>query len=295
MPSLRVVTWNPGGEAGGRGASLAAGVTAFNATPPAVDLVAVQEAKVGMVPPGSIYAVLTAGAAPFAGFINPPDHPRELNPPAQPYAVGKNKSYLVSWQPGTAPAPWLVSAGPAARIALNAVVAPANGVENYITGLGVGGPARAALRLAAANIRAPVRKVFTFPGGGGVHNVFFYTWHADLQSQHLAASWMTVGLAANPFAGPGMYPAFRFFQACNTFTGDLAGLTANDVIVVAGDFNITAADLGNPTMFANFHGVSNNLSHIVAFSPSVNIAVVQAMHTVTPFPPHAIVSAEVQW
>ena len=167
MPSLRVVTWNSGGEAGARGAALTAAVLAANATAPPVDLMAIQEAKVAIVPPGSIYTVLTAGAAPFAGFPLP-NHPQELNPaPKPPYSVGKNKSYLIPWQPGTVAAPWLVSAGAAARIPLNAVVAPANGVENYIQGLGVGGPSVAALRLAAANIRPPVRKVFTFNPAGG--------------------------------------------------------------------------------------------------------------------------------
>ena len=92
-----------------------------------------------------------------------------------------------------------------------------------------------------------------------------------------------------------MYAAFQFFQASDTFAGDVVGLTANDVIVIAGDLNITGADIANPTIFPNFVGASNNLSHILGFSPSANLAVVQLMHTVTPFPPHAIVSAEVQW
>lgn len=301
MPSIRVVTWNSGGEADGRGAALSAATTTVNATPPAADLVAIQEAQVGIAPPGSIYTVLNAAAAPFANFNAPPDHPRELHPPTQPFGVGLNKSYLVSWRAGTALAPWLASPAAAARIPLNAVVGPpANGVETYIQGLagpgGLGPAGVAALRQAAANIRPPVRKVFTLPAGAaGAPVVFFYTWHAELQANWLGVSWATVGLAANPFAGPGMYPAFRFFQASDTFAGDLAALTANDVLVIAGDLNITAGDLGHPTIFPNFVGASNNLSHILAFSPSANLAVAQGMHFVTPYPPHAIVSAEVQW
>jgi hypothetical protein len=285
MPNLRVVTWNSGGGAGGRGAALSAGVTAFNATAPAVALVANQEARV--TPGGTVYPVLTSGAAPFVGFVNPPDHPRELGP-GQPYAVGVNRSYLVSWNAGTLAVPGAVAA---ARISLRPIIAPANGVETYITGLGLGPAPRAALRLAATNIRPPVRKVFTMGGG----NVFFYTWHAELQANWLGATWATVGLGANPFAGPGMYPAFQFFQNCDTFTNDMGALTAADVIVIAGDLNVTAADVGHGTMFPLFAAVSNNLSHILAYSPSANLAVVQGMHTVTPFPPHAIVSAEVQW
>lgn len=294
MPSLRVVTWNSGGEAGGRGATLAADVTTFNATAPAVDLVATQEAKVGMVPPGSIYAVLNAAAAPFVGFSAPPNHPRERNPATQPYGVGVNRSYLVSWKAMTGGGAWLNSLGAAALVPLRPVLAPANGVETYIANLGLGPAPRAALRLAAANIRPPVRKRFTFPGAGG-GNVFFYTWHAELQANWLNATWATVGLGANPFTGPGMYPAFQFFQACDTFTADMAAVTVNDILVIAGDLNIHAGDLAQGAMFPLFQGVSNNLSHILAYSLSGNLQVVQAMHTVTPYPPHAIVSAEVQW
>src|SRR5690606_4794826 len=147
-----------------------------------------------------------------------------------------------SWNPGT-----LTAAGgggpggaPAAHVPLQPVVAPANGVETYILGLGVGPAPRAALRLAAANIRRPLRKVFTMGGG----TVYFYTWHAELQANWLGATWATVGLVANPFVGPGMYPAFQFLQHCDQFTADMAAVagTATDVIVVAGDLNITAAD-----------------------------------------------------
>lgn len=295
MPSVRVVSWNSGGEAGGRGATLALTVTAINGTPPPVDLVAIQEARVNIVPPGSIYATLSGGAPPFAGFSVPPDHPRELGP-GQPFAVGVNRSYLVSWQPGTLMAPHLVSGGPAARVNLAPVLMPMpNGVETYIAGLGLGLGPTAALRQAAANIRPPVRKTFTLTVGGIAHNVIFYTWHAELQANWLAATWATVGLGGNPFAGPGMYPAFQFFQACDTYTADLAGLTANDILIIAGDLNITAADVGNPTIFPAFIGASSNLSHILVHSPSGALALAQTANYGTPFPPHAILTAEAQW
>lgn len=295
MPSLRMVTWNSGGEADGRGAQLALSVNAINGTAPAVKLVAIQEARVGIVPPGSIYAQLTGGAAPFAGFVNPPDHPRELNPAAQPLAVGVNRSYLIGWDPtGGGP----VSAGAAALISL--APAPGNGVEGYINGLAISAAAKNNLRQAARNIRAPVRKVMTITIGVVVHTIYFYTWHAELQANWLAANWATLGMLANPFAGPGMYPAFEFFQNSNQYTADLAALTPNDVLIVAGDFNITAADVNNnAALFPNFVGASSNLSHILAFSPNAmgaNQAVLaQQAHYVTPYPPHAILTAEVQW
>lgn len=298
MPSFRLATWNSGGEAGGRGAQLAAAVNATNLTPPLVRLVLNQEAKVAVAPVGSIRAQLTGGAAPFANFVVPPDHPRELGP-GQPFAVGVNRAYTVAWDPVGAGA--LVSAGPAARIALAPVPAPAaNAIETYITGLGLGPAAANQLRQAARNIRAPVRKVFTLTTPGAppvVHTIYVYTWHAELQANWLGATWATVGLGANPFVGPGMYPAFQFFQRAAQYQADLAAVTANDVIVIAGDLNITGADLNNnaATIFPNYVATSNNLSHVLAYSPSGALNIAQAWHFVTPYPPHSIITAEVQW
>ncbi|WP_124543313.1 hypothetical protein [Piscinibacter terrae] len=293
MPSLRIATWNSGGEAGGRGAQLLGAVNFANGTAPPVKLVAIQEAKVSLVPAGSIRAQLTSGAGPFVNFVVPPDHPRELNPPTQPLAVGKNKSYLIGWDP-VGPGP--VSAAAAARISLVPNAGPpANGVETYINGLPIGVPSKNALRLAARNIRAPVRKPFTLAAGGVACNIFFYTWHAELQANWLGATWATVGLLANPFNGPGMFPAFQFFQNSNQFMADMAALTVNDVIIIAGDLNITGADLGHPAIFPNFVATSNNLSHVLAFSPSGALAIAQGWHHVTPYPPHSIITAEVQW
>jgi hypothetical protein len=295
MPSFRLATWNSGGEGDGRGAQLAADVNTTNLTAPPVRLVAIQEARVGIVPPGSIRAQLTGGAAPFANFVVPPDHPRELS--GQPFAVGVNRSYLISWDP--AGAGGLVPVAPAARIALAPVAVPANAIHNYINGLGASPTVRNALIQAAKNIRAPVRKVFTLTLGAPpvVHTIYFYTWHAELQANWQGATWATLGLAANPFAGPGMYPAFQFFQRAAPYQADLAVLTANDVIVLAGDFNITAADLNNnaATIFPNYVGMSSNLSHVLAYSPSPALAVAQGWNFVTPYPPHSIITAEVQW
>ncbi|HSI50490.1 MAG TPA: hypothetical protein VLA61_19665 [Ideonella sp.] len=296
MPSLRLATWNSGGEAAGRGAQLAAAVNMTNGTPPAVELVAIQEAKVALVPQGTIRAQLTSGAAPFATFAVPPDHVRELGP-GQPFAVGVNRAYLVAWDaagPGA-----LAPAAAAARISLAPVAMPAaNGVETYIAALPISGGQKNNLRQAARNIRAPVRKQFTLTAGMPpvAHTVYFYTWHADLQANWLNATWATVGLVANPFTGPGMYPAFEFFQNSDQFQADLAATGPNDVIVIAGDFNITGADLNNnPALFPNFAGASHNLSHVLAYSPSMALGLAQTWNVVTPYPPHCIITVEVQW
>jgi hypothetical protein len=292
MPSIRLATWNSGGEAHGRDAELVNAVNLANATAPAVELVAIQEARLAWLPPGRIRAILSGGAAPFATFAVPPDHVGELGP-GQNLAVGKKKAFLVAWD--TAGPNALAPVAPAARISLAPVALPApNGVEAYIDGLPYGNKQKAELRLAARNMRPPVRKEFALAAGG---RLYFYTWHAELQANWGNASYPSIALAANPFAGPGMYFAFEFFQNSDPFRADLAAVTNQDLILIAGDFNVTGADLNHnaAALFPHFEAVSDNLSHVMAYSPSHALALAQPWHHVTPYAPHCIITTEVQW
>lgn len=292
MPSVRVVSWNSGGEDNGRGAQLIQDVTAINATAPQVELVAIQEAQVDINPPkgpGEIYEALGNSVnGPFAAW-NTPDLVRELSP-LQTQGGSNNKAYLIGWNPAR-----LTSAAPAALISLApAPGPPPNGVEACIQGLAPGNRfVREELRVIARNIRAPVRKHFTLTIGAVTHNIFFYTWHVPLKQNWRGAEMR--GLNAFGAKAPGLYVAFLFFQSSKAFTDDYNNLAATDVLIIAGDLNIYAADLGLTTIFPKFEAISDNLSHILAYSKSGALLVTQDVGYVTPFPPHVILSAEVQW
>ncbi|MGH8447265.1 MAG: hypothetical protein ACREVL_18515 [Solimonas sp.] len=300
MPSVRIVSWNSGGEAAGRQNQLVTAVNFFNATAPPVDLVTIQEAAVR--PGGVIRARLGGGVVPFNNFA-PPDHVREQTA-AQTFQVARSKAYLIAWaQAG----PGALVPGPAAQlVSLAPVQVPApNGVAQYIAGLSMNGMPlspriNANLLEAAGNIRAPVRKTFTVTVAGVLHTLYFYTWHGNLQSQWGNATYLQLGLTQNPFTvgSEGMYPAFMFLQQCNRYQADLAAVNANqsDVLIVAGDLNISVPDVTRSAalVFPGFDGASDNLSHILAFSKSPNLVIAQDDNFGAP-PGHNILTAEVQW
>ena len=291
MPDLRVLTWNSGGEADGRGLALANVVNAINALYAGdvpVQLIAIQEANVGAG--GSIAAALANGA-PFNVFVQPPGHCREhLPPPAQPFRIAPSKAYLMSWMDtaaGAAAANNLAAVGiPVSLVNLD----PANdaGVNNFINGFGMPPFQLAMVRQAAANMRWPVYQAFTY--GAVPATVHFFSWHAPL-----LVNWLNANFSGNALQGPALPEAFLFFQASSFYTNIINNLTANDMVIIAGDLNMTLADIAQPGFFNLFVGASNGLEHVLAYSPSANLAVDQGWSIQADFRPHWIVSARVRW
>lgn len=284
MPDLRVLTWNSSGEADGRGAQLALVTNLVNGAAAAagnvpVQLVTIQEAANA---PGSISAALNNGP-PFNVFVQPEGFCSEyLPPPAQPFRVGNTRSYRIAWLVNDpAPANNLVAVGAPALVNLD----PNNdaGVNGYINGLGFAPGAVGAVRTAAGNMRWPVYQRFTYAGC----NVHFFTWHASLRASWLGANYTGLNYLGFP-------EGFLFFQNSTFYNNIVGGLGGNDVIIIAGDLNITQAQIANPAFFAPYVGVTANLTHIIAHCPT-GAAVNQNVAYMTPFPPHTILTARVQW
>lgn len=293
MPDLRIITWNSGGEADGRGAALAAFANAVNAAHfnPAVagsvpvQIVVTQEANVGGG--GSIAATL--GAAPFNHFINPHGRVREHVPPGagQPYRVGVSKSYRLAWMNTHATAALNIApgAGAAAPALVNLDPAVDVGVANWIAAQGLNAPGAANVSQAAANMRWPVHQALTY-GGNTIH---LFTWHVELRANWLGANFL------GPVVNIGLPEAFMFLQHSTYWTAMMAGLGGNDLVVVAGDLNATAGEMGNALFFNQFVGITDNLTHILAYSPNGAMNLVEHQAQVTPYQPHCIVTARINW
>ncbi|VAW42174.1 hypothetical protein MNBD_CHLOROFLEXI01-3343, partial [hydrothermal vent metagenome] len=184
MPDLRVLTWNSGGEADGRGAFLTLTVNLTNAgfagnVP--VQVVVTQEANVAG---GSIAAALANGA-PFNTFVVPQGFSREHLPiPAQPFRVVPSRAYRLSWLAND-PVPGNNLATPAGNPAL-VPLDPAmdGGVAAFIMGLGLAPVMLANVVQAAANCRWPIYRHLTF-AGPPVQNIHFFSWHAPLLANWL--------------------------------------------------------------------------------------------------------------
>ena len=286
MPSLRVLTWNSNGGAAPRGAQIVAAANTLSGMYPAhpLQLCVCQETAVG---PDSILAAFTA-TPPFSlSFAQPPLFNREhLPPPAQPFRIPPSRAYRMTY----------MNAGPAA-LNLAAVggfnlvnLDPAfdMGVAGWIAAQGLAPGLLAAVNQCAGNIRWPVHQQFTY-GAGTVH---FFTWHAPL-----LANWLGANFSGIALPGGGLWEAFQFFQHSTYYTNIMAGLGANDAIVIAGDFNTTAAGLAPavPNMFPNYDGYSHNLSHILVYSPSIALDIDQGHNTPSPNSPHDLISARVIW
>jgi hypothetical protein len=291
MPDLRIITWNSGGEADGRGAALTAFANAINALfyNPAVagsvpvQIVTTQEAYVGG---GGAIAVALA-AAPFNNFINPHGHVREhLAPGAgQPFRVGVSKAYRLAWMNTDPTAALNLGPAAAAPVLVNLDPAVDAGVAAWIAGFGMPAAQANAVSRAAANMRWPVYQALTYAG----NNVHLFTWHVELRANWLGANFL------GPIVNQGLPEAFMFFQNSTFYTALIAGLGANDLVIIAGDLNATAAEMTNPNFFPNFVGITDNLTHILAFSPNGVMNLVEHQAQVTPYPPHCIVTARINW
>lgn len=284
MPDLRVVTWNSTGEADGRGAELVAATQQINtdyATDVPVQLIAIQEAN---ATGGSIQTALT-NSAPFnTQFVQPHTLIREHDMAAQTGRVGVSKAYRLSHMATHATVannltsvagPHLVDLRPTSDA----------GVNTYINSKSFSPRKEVDVREAAKNMRFPVYQRFTY-GGGSVH---FFTWHVEQRAHWLGATFLTAS-----FEGPALIEAFAFLQQSTFYTNVKNSLTGNDVLIIAGDLNISERDVQG--VFSNFVGYSQNLDHILAYSPSMNLDVDQGEdYDESDYGPHNLLTARVRW
>lgn len=142
-----------------------------------------------------------------------------------------------------------------------------------------------ALRQAAANMRWPVYQALTYAG----LNVHLITWHVELRANWLGAN------INGAIVAQGLPEAFLFLQHSTFYTVMMAGLGGNDLVIIAGDLNAAGAEMGNIMFFPNYVGINDNLTHILAFSPNGLMNFQEHQAQVTPFPPHCIVTARINW
>jgi hypothetical protein len=247
--------------------------------------VAIQEAAAA---PGSIAAALAGvpppGGAlnPFVNFVVPQRFSREHPPlPNQPNRVLPSRAYRLSWLVADGNA--LAGVGGFAFVNLSPNVDA--GVAGWIAALNLAPVQLAAMNNAANNMRWPLYQHRTV--NGGANNIHFFTWHVPLRVNWLGAN------IFGPMAGPGLPEAIFMFENSTFLTTIEAGLGVGDVVVIAGDLNANGADMMN--FFPNYIGVTAGLQHIIARSPSLNLAVNQNVAWATPFGPHAILAARTQW
>lgn len=296
MPDLRLITWNSSGESGNRGQTLVNFTARQNrnvrANVPPVQVVAIQEAAVQQ---GTIGQAL-ANSAPFSNeFVQPQGFCREHDA-TQTLRVTPSRSYRLSWMTNNA-LPGLnlaVPPGGAGPQLVNLSPNHDNGVDRYIQRLSRNMRVRHDLRVAAANIRWPVYLHLTYGAVNGLpRHVHLFTWHAPL-----LANWHGANAVHAPFPGgvaQALPEAFEFFQRSDFFTRIMQGLAAQDVVIIAGDLNVLPQGMQLPFMFPQFDGVSDELEHILAYSPSGNVRVGHEHALITPYPPHTILAAAVHW
>lgn len=297
MPSLRVLTWNSTGESKGQGADVLAAVAESNKSfSLPVQIVAIQEADIN----GGTIADVLAKKPPFsAEFVQPQgmclDH---AQPPQQ---AARLQAYRLSWMSrSNNPSQNLSSTGGNNPSLYN--LDPTNdpgGLGLYINqaarvaGGGTNTRGANACIAAATLMRWPIYKLLTRAAttGSPQSNIHFFSWHAPLKSE-----WLDVDrYITAPLSGPGLAAAFIFLQESTGYKNIRANLTANDVLIVAGDLNVYGPDLNADWIFKGFKGASDNLSHVLAYSPSTAIKVDESYGYDTSSPPHRIVIAKVTW
>ncbi len=289
MPSLRVLSWNSNGGAAPRGGQLVAAANALTGLYPGhpLQLCVCQETGVAV---DSIHAAFT-GTPPFSvSFVQPPLFNREHLPiPAQPFRIVPSRAYRMTYMNGGPAGLNLAAVGGFNLVNLDPAVDA--GVAAWIAAQGLAPALLAMVNQCAGNIRWPVYQHLTY----GASNIHFFTWHAPLRLNWLGANFSGIVL---PGGGGGtLWEAFQFFQHSAFYTGIIAGLAANDVVIIAGDLNTTAAGLAPPVpnMFPGYVGYSHNLSHILVHSPSAALAIAEGHNTPSPNSPHNLISARAIW
>jgi len=310
MPMFRVLTWNPGGEAGNRGQELTDEVGRIDNNPPGgavVQVVAVQEATLGG---GGISGAMQQPPVFQPFFIPRPVTSEEFTPGQRNRGggVGKTKAYLQTWRrllalppphspppPPPPPNPLLFELDPLQDVGLNTWIT--TNVTTNIQSINV-------LVNDARRMRYPLYTLFRF-GGRDVH---FFTWHVDharnfLSSETLIDQWMAQPgqqMPVPPNFGVASKYAFLLFQNSTGFRNIINQLNQQNqhnagVIIIAGDLNCSVTGMLANWMFGQFQGRCEGKTHILAYSPSAGLRVDFEEAMDTPYRPHAILSAAVTW
>lgn len=295
MPGLRVLSWNANGSGPPRGSGLSAAAVELNDAHPdhPLQLVVCQAVDDAA---NRIRAAM-AGMRPFAkAFQQPPEALREHAPaPEQPFRTSPTRTYWMTHMAAGGESLDLAAMGDFDLVRLDPEVD--DGVASWIEALALSPGDEADVRQCAANMRWPAYRRFRYgPAAGDVH---FFTWRAPL-----AANWSGACLSANTLAGGGLWKAHQFLQHSVFLTDIRDGLSDDDVIVIAGDLKLTADDLASfrPDLYPGYADYSDGVGHVLAFSPSPALAVVEGrafepppLPHGEPSSPHRLVSARVVW
>jgi hypothetical protein len=340
MPYLRVATWNANGEKDQRPGRLQEVIVEINrltsGQSPQVQVIAIQEATQGgdgeinklldnhaglraaadtadaaaataaaaAAAPGALpgaqahaqalaqardQAQTAATNATFSNFTHNSISEHDIT---QTYRVGHSNGYIVAQRTRGAspvtcvqpPANLIYGGnGPLYRIDFGQDA----GIQNACQG-------STTLRQLSDNCRWPVFRCFTVIDGGATANVVFITVHLE-QKKH----WLGI---ANNDAKPwrhGLRQCLLLLGSSAWLANARTWVANNGLIVIAGDLNAYESEIG--TVLRDFKGRTNNLSHILAWSPSrvrwSNDFDFESGDDANgrPLSPHGILTAALQW
>ena len=125
---------------------------------------------------------------------------------------------------------------------------------------------------------------------GGV-NVVFVTVHLDLR-----ANWQGAAVLHNPWRQGLKECIGIMFQSSTWYANATAWIAGGGAIVLSGDLNASAVEIGHAGILPAFDGTNDNLCHILAESTAAGGANVHNdWAEVQNFPPHHILTSGVQW
>jgi len=301
MPSLRVVTWNAGGEDNLRAQALDQiildinGAVAGNAGDPHVQLVALQEMH--QIATGAVFQHIQNGAGVAGDTFEHFAAPAHIGERIPGQGLNNAKGYVMAHRNG-GNGPTLVPRAGLPGTLRHIDVRPRtgvgdlgviNGINNHVP------PANSGLVRASVSdgVRYPVLREFSLVTMGNNHRVKVITWHAPLKGD-LQITW-----GKNWKQG-----SKQFMQLLERSTWWNANIThpplaQGDVAILLGDLNASSGELGQPGILTDWEAASNNLCHILAFSPDGhggNAALVNDGGNYPPgFPPHDVVTARITW
>jgi hypothetical protein len=266
MPDLRIVTWNSTGESAAKAGELLAEINYLNATYPATPVMVVLNQEAQNAAGGAIYAMLNiAGAGGIgAAYTRPPAHIQEM-------LTGGGAGYTELDSTAVA-----VTAG----LTLHNYLAD----PTFVAWVGALPPnQQTTARNEVTAWRPPAAMELTCGGD----TVRLITWHAPLGLSGLLTGCTTTGGAP--------LDAFLFLDQSDI----LQGANNPDIVIIAGDLNMTSADLAAKCYayepLAQFTGVSSNLDHIVAWLPNGGAPQFFEARSVASSSVHNIVSCRVSW
>lgn len=272
MPAINIMTWNSDGESAAKAAFLQ-DLILNNPSVPGwqPDVVVIQEAQAA--PGGDIWNMLSnLGGQPGGGNYT-------VNAPQFAPLSSEGYIFMTSNHVTLAGGAFTVvdlATDPGVLAAIDAFATPL---------------ARATAIAEVELMRDPARAPIAFAGRA----LDVMTWHAPLGPSRLIQG---ISAAVN-------YDAYYFFQSSNYYTATLLQPGAGNLSAVAGDLNVTASDLTNPTeapvvpyLFPGWTGVSSNLDHILAYRNVGSVASItfpNAGSYQTGLSDHAVEVSSVSW